>query len=262
VTDVAPVPLDGVVFDVDDTLVDTRRAFVAALAVVARTYLPHLSPDRHREVVAAWRADTAGHYRRYTRGEVPYPVQRMARANELHAAFGGPVLDDAGFQQWDALFERAFSGAWAALPGASRTVDTLLAAGLRVGALTNAAVAYQRTKLARAGMAERVPLLVGVDTLGVGKPDPRVFHEACRRLGTTPERTAYVGDELDIDARAAIAVGMVGVWFDPPGERRVEIPPTAIAAGLAAGVRVATSLDEVPALLGLGPVLADGRPLH
>lgn len=243
--------VDGVLFDVDDTLVDTQSAFGAALSAVAEHYLPHLDASHHRDVLAAWRADVGGHYRRYTRGEVGYLEQRMARANALHEEFGGVALDDEAYRAWNQLFERGFAQAWAAHPDAAAVIDQLLEAGLAVGALTNAAVAYQTAKMHRAGFGERVPVLVGVDTLGVGKPDPRVFAEACRLLGTAPERTAYVGDELDIDARAAVSAGLIGVWVDRPGERRITIPDEHIAAARAAGVLVIRSLTELPGLLGL-----------
>ena len=242
--------VDGVLFDVDDTLVDTRQAFVAALADVAREFLPHLSEKQHSEVVAAWRRDDGGWYRRHTRGEIGYLEQRMARANALHQQFGGAVLDEAGFAAWNAVFEQGFARAWVAHREAAEVVAALRGAGLTVGALTNAAVALQTAKLARSGLGD-VPVLVGMDTLGVGKPDPRVFAEACRRLGTAPERTAYVGDELDIDARAAVEAGLVGVWVDRPGARRHEIPERDVAAAREAGVLVVASLDEVPQLLGL-----------
>lgn len=242
--------VDGVLFDVDDTLVDTQQAFAAALADVARQYLPHLGEDRHGEVLATWRADVGGHYRAYTRGEVGYLEQRMARANALHAEFGGSPLDDAGYREWNAVFEAGFAQAWAAHPDAVPVVEHLLGAGLAVGALTNAAVAYQTTKLARAGLPQ-VPVLVGVDTLGVGKPDPGCFLEACRRLGTHPSRTAYVGDELDIDALGAVRAGLVGVWVDRPDGRRHAITDTEITAARAAGVHVIASLTALPAALGL-----------
>jgi len=239
--------VDGVLFDVDDTLVDTHGAFATALAAVSRAWLPGLDPARDPEVLAAWRADVGGRYRRYTRGEVSYRAQRMARANELHALFGGPVLDDAAYDRWNAAFEDAFTGAWAAHGDAAGAVRRLLDAGIRVGALSNAATDYQVRKLTRAGLADDVPLLVGVDTLGFGKPDPRVFAEACRRLGTEPGRTAYVGDELDVDARAAVAAGLRGVWLARPGLGAKG------ANELTAGADdvVIRSLDELPGVLGL-----------
>jgi putative hydrolase of the HAD superfamily len=242
------VPLvDGVLFDVDDTLVDTHGAFAQALAAVSRTWLPELDPARDVEVLDHWRADAGGRYRRYTRGEVSYRDQRMARANDLHATFGGPVLDDAAYDEWNTLFEDRFTGAWAAHDDAAAVVRRLLDAGIVVGALTNAATEYQVRKLTRAGLIDDVPLLVGVDTLGFGKPDPRVFAEACRRLGTSPERTAYVGDELDVDARAATAAGLRGVWLARPHLGAKD----ANAGEPAATDVVIRSLAELPGVLGL-----------
>ncbi len=240
--------VDGVLFDIDDTLVDTRGAFASALGVVARRFLPDLPAERDAEVVAAWRADVNGHYAAYTRGEVGYAEQRMARANELHAQFGGPTLDDDGYARWNAVFEEGFSSAWAAHEDVVEVVDRLLEAGVAVGALSNASVAYQTSKLERVGLINRVPMLVGVDTLGYGKPHPDVFAEACRRLGTDPARTAYVGDELDVDAQAARAAGLVGIWLDRPGGRRHVISDERVAA---AGVTVVHDLHALPGVLGL-----------
>lgn len=240
--------VDGVLFDIDDTLVDTRGAFGHALSDVARRYLPDLPPERHPELVTVWRADVGGHYAAYTRGEVGFVEQRMTRANELHEQFGGPALDDEAFAVWDESFQRAFADGWVAHPEVDVVVDTLLAAGLRVGALSNASVALQTTKLERVALLDRVPMLVGVDTLGVGKPDPRVFVEACRRLGTAPEHTAYVGDELDVDAVAAREAGLLGIWVDRPGTRRIPITDAEITT---AAVPTLRSLSDLPTLLGL-----------
>ncbi|MDM7832444.1 HAD family hydrolase [Cellulomonas edaphi] len=244
--------VDGVLFDIDDTLVATREAFAHALSVVARRFLPSLAPASARErddaLVAMWRADVNGHYSAYTRGDIGYVQQRMARANELHAAFGGPVLDEEGFAAWDVVFDGGFRDAWAAHDDAVEVVDSLLAAGLAVGALSNAATAYQTEKLERAGLLATVPMLVGVDTLGYGKPHPDVFLEACRRLGTDPARTAYVGDELDVDAVAARDAGLMGIWLDRPDGRRLPVSAETIAA---ADVPTIVSLHDLPAVLGL-----------
>jgi len=241
-------PVEGVLFDIDDTLVDTRGAFVHALAAVAQAYLPADAADRVDEMLAVWRADSGGHYRAYTRGELGFVEQRLLRANQLHELFGGPALAAADFAAWDEVFDAGFVSGWRAHDDATALVALLQAAGVPMGALSNAGVAYQENKLARTGFGGRVPMLVGVDTLGVGKPDPAVFLEGARRLGTDPARTVYVGDELDIDAAAAAAAGLVGVWLDRPGGRRVHVADDEVAA---AGVPVITTLAQLPPLLGL-----------
>jgi putative hydrolase of the HAD superfamily len=212
------VTIAAVLLDIDDTLVDTRGAFRHALAVVAERHLP--GPTDADALVAVWRADVNGWYRAFTRGEMGYREQRMRRANELHALFGGADMDDPAYDEWDEEFEAAFRAGWIAHADAAEFLDELDAAGIVYGAVSNAAVAYQTAKLASAGL-ERVPMLVGTDTFGVGKPDPRVFLEGARLLGADPASVAYVGDELDIDARAATAAGLaLGVWLDRPGSRR------------------------------------------
>lgn len=243
--------VDGVLFDIDDTLVDTRAAFGVAMEAVADRYLPHLDADGRARLMPFWRADAHDRYARYTRGEVSHRAQRMGRANDLHREFGGVELDDEAYEVWDELFDAAFAAAWSAHPEAAEVVDALVDAGVAVGALSNAAVVYQTRKLEVAGFAERVPMLVGTDTLGFGKPDPRVFVEACRRLGTDPARTAYVGDELHVDAHAAVSAGLVGVWVDRPGGRRRPVPETDVAAARSAGVHVVASLAELPSVLGV-----------
>lgn len=256
---------DGVLFDIDDTLVDTRGAFRQALQTVGELYLPHLfrqtqggeaggSPTD--ALLRHWRADPNGHYHAYTRGEVDHRTQRKARANAMHVLFGGPALDDDAYNQWDTHFEAAFVASWTAHEDAVPMVNLLIDLGLKVGAVTNAPVAYQQGKLAAVGL-ENLPVLVGTDTLGFGKPAPEVFLEGCTRLGTTPRRTIYVGDEPEVDALAAAHAGLWGVWLDRPGARRVPVDEQRLVHDR---VRTMTKLTELMRLVPVGMrSLSDNR---
>lgn len=236
----APRVVRGVLLDIDDTLVDTRGAFRVAVRQVQQRWLPHLDDDAAGTVLTRWVSDPGGHFRAYTRGECDFSTQRRRRADDLHATFGGPVLDDAGFVAWQAQYDGAFRAAWAVCADALPFLDALAATGLPLGLVTNASGAYQRDKLTWLGLLDRFGVLVGVDELGRGKPDPEVFALACRRLGLDPGDCAYVGDELDLDARGARDAGLLGIWLDRHG------------SGLTPDdVPVARSLADVPALLGL-----------
>jgi putative hydrolase of the HAD superfamily len=234
------VALRAVLLDVDDTLVDTRGAFRAAITSVVATWLPHLDADSREAAVQHWALDPGGHFRAYTRGELDFATQRRRRAADLHRAFGGPPLDDEGARRWDAGYEDAFRRAWRPCPDAPPFLATVRAAGLPMAAVTNMLTSYQVAKLDALGLAGSMVAVIGLDVVGVGKPDPRPFLHACSLLGVEAGEAAYVGDELDVDARAARDAGLFGVWLDRHG------------TGLEPGdVPVVRTLAEVPALLGL-----------
>ena len=234
----------AVLFDVDDTLVDTRGAFRHAFATVGDRYLSaDVTPD---ELTLTWRADEGGHYRSHTRGEMSHREQRKLRANEIHAIYGGPELDDDAYDVWNEGFEAAFRAGWRAHDDAAACLDALAAAGIPYGALSNAGVVYQQQKLAASGL-ERMPMLVGVDTLGFGKPDPRVFALACERIGFAPANVAYVGDEYDIDAVAAAAAGLRGIWLDRSGE--LDSPPSQSVGQKQSGVETIVTLASLIELI-------------
>lgn len=211
--------MDGILFDVDDTLVDTKGAFARALEAVRAEHLPHVPAERDPEILSHWRTDPGGFYSRYTRGEMDHVTQRRHRAALLHETFGAAPVTEKSFEAWDALFWGTFERSWTAHDDARAAIDAVVAAGLSVGVVTNAATELQERKLKMAGLGD-LPVLVGVDTLGFGKPDPRVFLEGARRLGTEPSRTAYIGDEPTVDALAAHQASLTGVWLDRAGHRR------------------------------------------
>jgi HAD superfamily hydrolase (TIGR01458 family) len=54
-------------------------------------------------------------------------------------------------------------------------------------------------------------LAAGTTAIVCGKPSPEFFAEAVAALGTPPERTAMVGDDVVNDVLGAQAAGLVGV---------------------------------------------------
>lgn len=227
----------GLLLDVDDTLVDTRAAFRVAIRHVVGTWLPFLA--NHDAAVEHWVLDDTAAFAAYTRGELTFTEQRRIRAQRLHAHFGGPDLDDEAFTRWSEAYDEAFRGAWRPTPDGVALVSRVRAAGVPLGVVTNLTREYQQEKLAAVGLGD-LPVLAAMDDLGRGKPAPEVFHLACRRLGLPPAEVAYVGDELDVDARGARDAGLVGVWLDRHATG--QCPPD---------VPVARTLTEVPALLHL-----------
>ena len=55
------------------------------------------------------------------------------------------------------------------------------------------------------------------DAFGVGKPDPRIFHEAAARAGVPAEAVLHIGDDAHLDGVGALGAGMQCVWINRDG---------------------------------------------
>lgn len=192
-------------------------------------------------LVERWAAWEEHHVSRAERGEVTWQEQRRHRLAELFAWLGlDPCADevlDAHFADFLAHYERA----WTPYDDVLEAFGAWRAAGVRVGVLTNGVSTQQRRKLAALGVLDDVELLVALDDLGVGKPDPRVYAEACTRFGLPASEVLYVGDDVARDALGATAAGLTGVWLDRLGRP--------VPDGVEVVVR---GLDEVLPLLSTG----------
>lgn len=248
----APAPVAGVLLDVDDTLVDTRGAFRAAITAAVTRWMPHLSPADEERAVLRWAEDPSGAFLAFTRGELDMSAQRRIRVADLHATFGGPEVDDEVFAAWDQAYDVSFRAAWRATEDGVRLVAELDRRGVPFGAVTNLFAGYQAGKLEAVGLG-RVRVLGSLETVGVGKPDPRIFLAGCAALGLPQGLVAYVGDEPVVDAGGATAAGLVGVWLD-----RFELAGSGRIAASALPARRITSLDRLEDVVELRPDLGAG----
>jgi len=55
---------------------------------------------------------------------------------------------------------------------------------------------------------------VSARDVGVGKPDPRIFHAAAEFLQVEPHAVLHVGDDAALDVLGALGAGMQAVWVN------------------------------------------------
>ncbi len=145
-----------------------------------------------REAVARERPDWAHDLSAQRRES----IRRLLAAADEDEALAGPAFDVffAERQRVD-LYEDA-------LPALQR-----LAARWPVLALSNG-----NADLGRVGLSAWFRGSLGARELGVGKPDRRIFDEACMRLGCAPHEVLHVGDDLALDVRGALDAGLQAAW--------------------------------------------------
>ena len=107
------------------------------------------------------------------------------------------------------------------VPGAAETIGELRRRGLLIGLITVC--------------SEDVPLLwpetafhglfdaeVFSSSVGLRKPDPRIYRLALDELGVEPAEAVFVGDGANDELAGAERVGMTAVMLERPGEEQAE----------------------------------------
>jgi len=219
-----------ILFDLDGTLIATRRLYIQALA---RAAAPHLGWEMTEEEIIARRPKAEVRFLREVVGEEAHP-STMKRF----------------FEAYDALhpthFQGVYRGAWGML-------ESLRAAGAPLGLVTGKSrQAWEITR--RHVELGEFHALVFDDDVAAGKPDPSGLRVALERLGVEgaapPPGSVYLGDSpTDLDAAVAAGLTPVAVLWS---KRAHEIESFARAAEERGGFFVESPEAAVEVLVGGG----------
>lgn len=212
--------IEGVLFDMDNTLIDWS-GFAGDWGMMeyghlelVYTYLEendrpltaslnHFSTVYRDNVVDAWE-DSRSTLR------APHMTKIMRR-----------VLESFGFVPDDAISMRDVMEAyqWRGGEGVVTFSDvpdalqTLIDAGIKIGIVTNAfqPMWLRDAELEAHGLLQYFPdetIRISAADVGYLKPHPQIFYHALAKLGTSAEKTLFVGDNSTADIAGAQSVGM------------------------------------------------------
>ena len=227
----------AVVFDLDDTLLDTtglEAEMLVGLCAAVNEELPGVELDHLRE---RYRDGRDHLYQRVLRGEIDIAAYRRLHLIAVCEPWGEPseALQETAVRLRDEQLGRSRY-----VEHAIELLHDLRQAGVTTGLLTNGPSWMQRRKVELLGLEEHLDAIGISEELGASKPDPAAFSATLELMGSAPDDTVMVGDHLDWDVRGALTAGMRGaVWVAGDNDER-EPPPGALKVA---------RLGEVPAAL-------------
>jgi putative hydrolase of the HAD superfamily len=226
--------VDTVLFDLDDTLHDDTAAYREAARIVAESIARERAVDV-RALVDAYDGAATGFWSALTTEHLALAIGDERERMWYEALRKVGIEDRLLARRAANAYVRARADALVLAPGAVELLTALRLRGCKLGLVTNGFAATHHDKIDRLGLRERMDAFFLADEVGMVKPDPALFLHACRVLGSTPERTAMVGDRYDRDVRGALAAGLFTVLIDvhaiplPDGAPR----PDAVVATIA-----------------------------
>lgn len=201
--------IQAVVFDFGQTLVDSADGFRAAEKELQQKAVMLLPPSLREGFLDVYRQIRARLHDR----------SLFSRKVLLEEVFGhyGRRIDPSLIEQWETGYWERIKAMTRPFPETETVLEALLARGYRLALITNSQGQRpeERHRLSNYPELERFfEVIVVAGEAGIpAKPDPAPFCLCLEQLAITPGEALYVGDDLRIDVRGSVAVGMHPVWL-------------------------------------------------
>lgn len=85
--------------------------------------------------------------------------------------------------------------------------------------ITNGFEEVQAIKIRESGLQPFFKHVISSERAKARKPDPVVFHLACKLAETSPDASIMIGDDLNTDIEGACTVLMDNVYYNPEGKK-------------------------------------------
>jgi putative hydrolase of the HAD superfamily len=225
------MPLTTLFFDLDDTLLETHDAHMAALEASCKRAVvshPEWTVARMRaafvRTYTALEAELEAGRLTFT-AQVPFRIRTWEET--LRACGLSPDLGVELAHVYLAERRRRYT----LYPEVPALLDSLVRK-YRLVLVTNGLGELQREKVAAVGLERWFERIVVSGEVGSWKPDPGIFHHALGLAEARPEETVMLGDSLQRDIAGAGPLGIRTVWVRryahlkpiPPIRPDVELP--------------------------------------
>lgn len=204
----------AIFFDLDNTLLDHRRAAREALGIIYEKYGLERYGVRPDEFVEGYFRVNGEMWLGLAAGETTVERLRTERFDRLFEELGtrGAVAGDVVGPEYLRVYEKRVYP----FDGAKETLAAL-AGVFPLGLATNGFADTQRKKLAATGWEKYFDWAVIAGEVGVFKPDLAFFRLLAEKANAEPGEVIFVGDSPAEDVVPARGAGLITVWLRTPG---------------------------------------------
>lgn len=186
----------AVIFDLDNTLCDRKKAFYHHAENLADCYLEDISLE-DKFIKRLVNLDNNG-----------YSVKNDTYA-KICEEFPMNVDSNTLKGKWNLNAER-----FSECEPFAREILEYFKDKYILALLTNGLTKTQNIKLDAIGLRKYFSAVTVSESTGYLKPDEKIFRLICDEINVNPENSVYIGDQLDIDYYGAENAGMNAVLYD------------------------------------------------
>jgi putative hydrolase of the HAD superfamily len=198
--------IKAVIFDVDETLVNRKEAFLRFCEYLIEKYSSKYPYEGKKEELIEYmiKIDEGGY------GGIQTFIPRLSEVWTLPHSVEEFVKErNEVFGKMTTPFSELYE------------VLETLKKKYKLGIITNGYSSVQREKIKTVGIDKYFDDIIVSGEQEFAKPDPRIFQLSCSNLGVKPEEAVFVGDYYPNDIEGAIMAKIMPIWItDHPDEHK------------------------------------------
>ncbi|WP_308222882.1 HAD family hydrolase (plasmid) [Metabacillus halosaccharovorans] len=226
--------IDMIFFDIDATLLDHDRAEKMGAIDFFKKSKNELEYSEIK-FVELWNSLSGKYFEKFLAKELSFQDQRRMRIKDL---FGQHLTNEQADSKFN-IYLGLYKSNWSVYEDVVPCLKQLKQDGFRLGIISNGDYGQQLEKLESLGIRNYFDSIITSSEIGVAKPNPTIFKDACVKANVSIQQSYYIGDRLETDAIGSNDAGMVGIWLNR--KTNTAHPNT--------NVKIIHSLNELTALI-------------
>lgn len=201
--------IDTILFDLDDTILDFKKAERAAL----KKTLLELGIEPEERILQRYSEINQAQWKLLELGKLVRSEVKLRRYRLLFEEFG--IKESA--ERAAKIYETQLGIGHYFVDGAEEMLLEL-SGKCRLYLVTNGTACVQKGRIASAGIGHYFQDIFISEEIGFNKPDREFFERCFAKIPDfRKENTIIVGDSLSSDILGGINAGIQTVWFNPAG---------------------------------------------
>ena len=199
-----------VFFDLDHTLWDFE---VNSEKAYALCFQEHNIKIDFQEFMMIYRPINLSYWKMYREDKVSKKDLKYGRLKDAFDAINYSLSDDLlceiaeDYLQNLPKFNQLFEGTFELLD--------YLVEKYTLHIITNGFKEIQSHKMKQSGLEKYFDQFITSESVGVNKPNPKVFHHALEKANALAHESIMIGDNFDADVQGALKVGIAAIHFSP-----------------------------------------------
>lgn len=208
--------IKAVLFDLDDTLVNSKKAEYNAICEFKNLY-SEFNEIKDDDFANVWSKITMEIYEKYHNAEISFDELRIGRMKGLFSNYLINISDEDAqkkFKSYLNIYEKN----WILFDDVKEVLEKLKDR-YKLVILSNGDGKQQRKKIEYTGLNKYFSDIVISSEVGYSKPEKEIFEIACKMINVKPKNCIMIGDKYKVDIEGSLNAGMHGIWVNRKKEQ-------------------------------------------